>query len=168
MRPYVGDLHNHCDLSYGHGRFADALARAALQLDFVSITGHAYWPDMPVDDPTVAHIVDFHVKGFARLRAGWGTAPRGHARLTARHALDVVVGMHALHYALAGNLDFSNFVRQVHGDAIMVGTHELASAWLASSDTTQVSNSAPREACVSTLAALRMPSSQDMSPTSRK
>jgi len=69
--PLYGDIHNHCDLSYGHGRFADALARAALQLDFVSITGHAHWPDMPVDDPRVAHIVDFHVKGFAKLRAGW-------------------------------------------------------------------------------------------------
>jgi hypothetical protein len=69
--PLFGDIHNHCDLSYGHGRFADALARAALQLDFVSITGHAHWPDMPVDDPTVAHIVDFHVKGFARLRERW-------------------------------------------------------------------------------------------------
>jgi hypothetical protein len=69
--PLYGDIHNHCDLSYGHGRFADALARAALQLDFLSITGHAHWPDMPVDDPTVAHIVDFHVKGFAKLRAGW-------------------------------------------------------------------------------------------------
>jgi hypothetical protein len=69
--PLYGDIHNHSDLSYGHGRFADALARAAQQLDFVSITGHAHWPDMPVDDPTVAHIVDFHVKGFAKLRAGW-------------------------------------------------------------------------------------------------
>lgn len=69
--PLYGDIHNHCDISYGHGRFADALARAALQLDFVSITGHAHWPDMPVDDPSVAHIVDFHVKGFAKLRAGW-------------------------------------------------------------------------------------------------
>ncbi len=71
LRPFYGDIHNHSDLSYGHGRFADALARAALQLDFVSITGHAHWPDMPVDDPSVAHIVDFHVKGFAKLRAGW-------------------------------------------------------------------------------------------------
>jgi hypothetical protein len=69
--PLFGDIHNHCGISYGHGRLEDALARAALQLDFVSITGHAHWPDMPVDDPTVAHIVDFHVKGFARLRAGW-------------------------------------------------------------------------------------------------
>lgn len=71
VQPLFGDIHNHCDLSYGHGRFADALARAALQLDFVSITGHAHWPDMPVDEPSVAHIVDFHVKGFAKLRDGW-------------------------------------------------------------------------------------------------
>lgn len=71
VTPLYGDIHNHCDLSYGHGRFADALKRAALQLDFVSITGHAHWPDMPVDDPSVAHIVAFHVKGFAKLRAGW-------------------------------------------------------------------------------------------------
>ena len=71
LTPLFGDIHNHCDLSYGHGRFEAALARAALQLDFVSITGHAHWPDMPVDDPAVAHIVDFHVKGFAKLRKGW-------------------------------------------------------------------------------------------------
>lgn len=69
--PLYGDIHNHCDLSYGHGSCADALARAALQLDFVSITGHAHWPDMPVDDPRVADIVDFHVKGFAKLRRCW-------------------------------------------------------------------------------------------------
>lgn len=69
--PLWGDIHNHCDLSYGHGRFEDALARAALQLDFVSITGHAHWPDMPVDDASVAHIVAFHVEGFARLRERW-------------------------------------------------------------------------------------------------
>lgn len=71
LRPLYGDIHNHCDLSYGHGHFADALARAALQLDFVSITGHAHWPDMPVNDASVAHIVAFHVAGFAKLRAGW-------------------------------------------------------------------------------------------------
>jgi hypothetical protein len=70
-RPFYGDIHNHSDLSYGHGSFPDALTKAALQLDFVSVTGHAHWPDMPVDEPSVAHIVDFHVKGFAKLRAAW-------------------------------------------------------------------------------------------------
>ncbi|WP_349365777.1 MAG: hypothetical protein ABL311_13480 [Nitratireductor rhodophyticola] len=69
--PLYGDIHNHCAMSYGHGRLEDALARARLQLDFVSVTGHAAWPDMPVDVPEVAHIVDFHVKGFARLREIW-------------------------------------------------------------------------------------------------
>lgn len=70
-----------------------------------------------------------------RLQAGWVTAVRGHTRLPASHVLDLMVGMHALHYALAGNLDFATFIRQVHGEAITVGRHELASAWLASSDT---------------------------------
>lgn len=70
-----------------------------------------------------------------RLQASWATAVRGHVRLPASHVLDLMVGMHALHYALAGNLDFSTFIRQVHGEAITVGRHELASAWLASSDT---------------------------------
>jgi hypothetical protein len=71
VRPFYGDLHNHCGISYGHGSLEQALKRARRQLDFVSVTGHAYWPDMPVDDQRVAHIVDFHVKGFARLERCW-------------------------------------------------------------------------------------------------
>lgn len=66
-----GDLHNHCGISYGHGDLSDALTNAALRLDFVSITGHADWPDMDADDPRIAHIVDFHQKGFAKLRSLW-------------------------------------------------------------------------------------------------
>lgn len=71
LRPLYGDIHNHCNLSYGHGSLKGALENARRQLDFVSVTGHAYWPDMPVDDPSVAHIVDFHVRGFERLRQVW-------------------------------------------------------------------------------------------------
>ncbi len=71
IRAWYGDIHNHCALSYGHGSLDAALQNAKRQLDFVSVTGHAYWPDMPVDDPRVAHIVDFHVKGFARLKRLW-------------------------------------------------------------------------------------------------
>ncbi|MGH6923227.1 MAG: hypothetical protein ACRED5_05750 [Propylenella sp.] len=71
MRPLYGDIHNHCGLSYGYGSLEDALRRARRQLDFVSVTGHAHWPDMPVDDPLVAHIVAFHVEGFAKLQRAW-------------------------------------------------------------------------------------------------
>jgi hypothetical protein len=79
--------------------------------------------------------VDTSAGFLRRLQASWATAERGHARLPATHNLDLVIGMHALHYALAGNLDFSTFIRRIHGEAITVGRHELTSAWLASSDT---------------------------------
>lgn len=83
LRPLYGDIHNHCALSYGHGSLEDALQRARRQLDFVSVTGHAHWPDMPVDDPRVAHIVAFHVEGFAKLRQAW---PSHFATLSAHDA----------------------------------------------------------------------------------
>ncbi len=66
-----GDLHNHCNISYAHGGLVDALENALLRLDFVSITGHADWPDMDTNDPRIAHIVDFHQKGFKKLKRGW-------------------------------------------------------------------------------------------------
>ena len=71
MFPLIGDLHNHCGISYGHGDLDVALRNAGRQLDFVSITGHASWPDMPVDEPSVAHIVAFHKEGFSRLVKIW-------------------------------------------------------------------------------------------------
>ena len=66
-----GDVHNHCGISYGHGSLEDALSNAREQLDFVSITGHAHWPDMPVPDDRTQYIIDFHEEGFARLKAEW-------------------------------------------------------------------------------------------------
>ena len=48
-RLFWGDLHSHCSISYGHGTVEQALARARQQLDFCSVTGHAFWPDMPTD-----------------------------------------------------------------------------------------------------------------------
>ncbi len=71
LRPLYGDLHNHCGISYGHGSLEDALANAREQLDFVSITGHAHWPDMPEPDPRIQYLIDFHEEGFARLKSVW-------------------------------------------------------------------------------------------------
>ena len=68
---YFGDLHNHCDLSYGRGSFADALKNARLQLDFASVTVHAVWPDLPTDDPMLDYLVDYHNVGFARAQSNW-------------------------------------------------------------------------------------------------
>ncbi len=68
---YYGDIHNHCNLSYGAGSLADALHNARLQLDFVSVTLHGHWDDMPQDDPRLGYLVDYHRQGFERARAGW-------------------------------------------------------------------------------------------------
>jgi hypothetical protein len=68
---YWGDLHSHCSVSYGHGSTDQALMRARAQLDFCSITGHAFWPDMPTDRTQYAEIIDYHNTGFGRLAANW-------------------------------------------------------------------------------------------------
>lgn len=68
---YYGDIHNHCNVSYGHGSLDDALNNARLQLDFVSVTVHAVWHDLPTDDPKLAYLIDYHREGFARAKANW-------------------------------------------------------------------------------------------------
>ncbi|MGC9398099.1 MAG: DUF3604 domain-containing protein [Anaerolineae bacterium] len=76
LNVYYGDLHNHCDISYGHGGLETAFRNAREQLDFCSVTGHALWPDMPEADATIQYIVDFHEEGFARLRRQWDAVQR--------------------------------------------------------------------------------------------
>ena len=41
MKMFWGDLHNHCNLTYGHGDMRDAFEAAKGQLDFVSVTPRA-------------------------------------------------------------------------------------------------------------------------------
>ena len=77
-RLYWGDLHSHCSISYGHGSMEQALARAKQQLDFCSITGHAFWPDMPTDRNTYARIIDYHEEGFARCAKNWDKLIEAH------------------------------------------------------------------------------------------
>jgi hypothetical protein len=71
LRPFYGDLHNHCDISYGQGSLDDAYRNARLQLDFASVTGHAHWPDMPPREGRLAYLVDYHQHGFDRLASIW-------------------------------------------------------------------------------------------------
>jgi hypothetical protein len=71
LEVFYGDLHNHSGLSYGHGSFDDAIKNAKLQLDFVSVTLHAAWPDIPTDDPRLGYLVDYHKIGFAKALNNW-------------------------------------------------------------------------------------------------
>lgn len=71
MNLYWGDLHNHCGISYGYGSLDNALKNARGHLDFCCVTGHAMWPDMYGRNEETAFIVDFHERGFEKLRRGW-------------------------------------------------------------------------------------------------
>lgn len=69
---YWGDLHNHCDLTYGHGDPVSAFEAAREHLDFATITPHAGWADMPeANDPGLAWVLDYHTEAFARIRENW-------------------------------------------------------------------------------------------------
>lgn len=68
---FYGDIHNHCDLSYGQGTFPDAIRNARQQLDFASVTLHAAWPDMPTGDPALDYLVDYHNEGFRKAASNW-------------------------------------------------------------------------------------------------
>lgn len=72
LKMYWGDLHNHCNLTYGHGDMKDAFEAAKEQLDFVSVTPHAMWPDIDKlkDDPRLAWVIGYHTDAFKKLRQG--------------------------------------------------------------------------------------------------
>lgn len=73
LNRYVGDIHNHCGISYGYGTIESAIAFASTQLDFFSVTGHFAWPDissnkeMHIPD----EVVQYHIEGFKKLRREW-------------------------------------------------------------------------------------------------
>lgn len=73
MNTFWGDLHNHCAISYGKGTPQLALDNARRHLDFCSITGHAFWPDMPkdMDLNTPFDFEGIHLGGFAKLKRYW-------------------------------------------------------------------------------------------------
>ncbi len=116
MNVYYGDLHNHCGISYGHGDLRSALLNARQQLDFCSVTGHADWPDMPEPDERIAYIVEFHEKGFAKLRAGWGDYLAA-VREFSQEGRFVVFPGYEIHSCLEG--DYTFVYRDLEGPLVL-------------------------------------------------
>ncbi|VGO22341.1 hypothetical protein [Pontiella sulfatireligans] len=71
LNTYYGDIHNHCGASYGHGPVEDSIANAKMQLDFLSVTGHALWPDMPRQQAGMERRIKYHEDGFKKLENCW-------------------------------------------------------------------------------------------------
>lgn len=70
-----------------------------------------------------------------RLVDGWTSeGQRGHLRLSAGHVLQTVIGLHDLHFVLAGNEDFESFLRRIRGTSISISAERDSSAsWAVSS-----------------------------------
>lgn len=115
LHPYYGDIHNHCGISYGLGSLADALANARERLDFVSITGHAHWPDMPAPNEKVQHIIDFHEEGFAKLKEGW-KAMMDTLREADENGSFIVYPAFEVHFCAAG--DRNVLYKDLEGDIL--------------------------------------------------
>ncbi|MBS0557226.1 MAG: hypothetical protein JSR27_07425 [Proteobacteria bacterium] len=65
-----------------------------------------------------------------RLMHAWESgSERSQPRLPAGHTLDSVVGLHDLHYVLAGNMDFEGFLIKTRGVAITLHEGDRAAAW---------------------------------------
>ena len=90
--------------------------------------------------PPGAHMAVFRVRGdnpvlvdadlVQRILAGW--RPRGervHVRLGGGYVLDSVLGLHDLHFALAGGEDFDSFMRHVRGQVIHLSESDRAAPW---------------------------------------
>ena len=65
-----------------------------------------------------------------RLMRVWDNgAERSQQRLAAGHQLDSVIGLHDLHYVLAGNQDFDTFLRKTRGVAISLHENDRVASW---------------------------------------
>jgi len=71
MKVYWGELHCHCGVSYGQGTPVRLLNVAREHLDFCTVTGHAFWPDMPMGSTRFSNLVAVHLGGFAKLQLLW-------------------------------------------------------------------------------------------------
>lgn len=66
-----------------------------------------------------------------RLTNSWRPAPdRNHARLSAGHYLDTLIGLHGIHYHLAGGVDFEQFVRDMRGPGIVLTDRDKSATWV--------------------------------------
>ncbi len=66
-----------------------------------------------------------------RLSTSWRPAPdRYHARLSAGHYLDTLIGLHGIHYHLAGGTDFEKFVREIRGPGISLTDRDKSASWM--------------------------------------
>ncbi len=91
--------------------------------------------------PPGVRVVTFRMRGgppiqvdidlTQRLVDGWSSGgERGNIRLPGGYELQSVIGLHDLHFMLAGNTDFETFLRRIRGTTIQMSGNDAAAAWV--------------------------------------
>jgi hypothetical protein len=149
VAPYVelrggtvdGDIAMTTDADHGPGSLPEERGQGELEILSIGIKPLLQFIESQIDIlPPGARIATFRLRGgppvqididlAERLVDGWtASGERSHARLGGGYQLDTVLGLHDLHYVLAGNEDFESFLRRVRGQAISLSESDRIASW---------------------------------------
>jgi hypothetical protein len=150
VAPYVelrggavdGDIAMNTDSDRGPGYLPEERGQGELEVLSIGLKPLLQFIGSQIDMmPPGARVATFRLRGgppvqvdidlAQRLVDGWTatTGERVHARLGGGYQLDSVLGLHDLHYVLAGNEDFESFLRRVRGQAISLSESDRIASW---------------------------------------
>jgi hypothetical protein len=136
-----GDLAMSTDSDHGPGYLPEERGQGDLEVLSIRLKPLLDFVASQVDMlPPGARVATFRLRGgppvqididlVRRLVDGWtATGERTHARLGGGYSLDTVLGLHDLHYVLAGNEDFESFLRRVRGQGISLSESDRIASW---------------------------------------
>jgi hypothetical protein len=136
-----GDLTMNTDSDHGPGYLPEERGQGDLEALSIGLKPLLQFVESQIDMlPPGARIATFRLRGgpavqididlAERLVDGWtATGERSHTRLGGGYQLDTVLGLHDLHFVLAGNEDFESFLRRVRGQAISLSESDRIASW---------------------------------------
>ncbi|HEV7491355.1 MAG TPA: hypothetical protein VGO25_11145 [Rhodanobacteraceae bacterium] len=136
-----GDLAMNTDGDHGPGYLPEERGHGELEVLSIGMKPLLTFIESQIDMlPPGARVATFRLRGGSpvqvdidlahRLIDGWtATGERTHTRLGGGYQLDTVLGLHDLHYVLAGNEDFESFLRRVRGQAISLSESDRIASW---------------------------------------
>jgi cyclic-di-GMP-binding protein len=136
-----GDLTMNTDSDHGPGYLPEERGQGEIEVLSIGLKPLLAFIESQIDMlPPGARVATFRLRGGPpvqveidlahRLVDGWtATGERTHTRLGGGYPLDTVLGLHDLHFVLAGNEDFESFLRRVRGQAISLSESDRIASW---------------------------------------
>jgi hypothetical protein len=140
-----GYLSMNTDSDHGPGYLPEERGQGELEVMSIGLKPLLGFIESQIDMlPPGSRVATFRLRGGPpvqididlahRLVDGWtATGERSHTRLGGGYQLDTVLGLHDLHFVLAGNEDFESFLRRVRGQAISLSESDRIASWAISS-----------------------------------